>query len=115
MKRRFTIVILVFLATVALAAPTANVLISWTPNTEADLSGYHVYWNGAQVGTIMAPASSWIGIVNMIEGTNVAQVSAFDKCTPPNESGKSVVTPASTLIFDSTPPSVPAGCIVQPQ
>ena len=115
MKKSLLVALMVFLATVLFAAGTGNVLIKWNPNTEADISGYHVFWNGNQIATVMHPAVTWAGAVAMLEGTNVAQVAAFDKCTPPNESAKSAVTLASTLLFDSTAPTVPTGCMVSPQ
>lgn len=115
MKRFLAVSVLVLLATAVVAAPTANVLISWNANTESDLAGYYVFWNGTQVATVTAPAHTWAGAVELVEGNNIAQVSAFDKCTPPNVSGKSAVTSQSTLVYDSTAPAVPGGCLVQPQ
>jgi hypothetical protein len=109
MKRKvITTIALVMLATLAIAAQTGNVLISWNANSEADLAGYHVFFNGVQVADVKAPAHTWAGSVSENEGANPAQVSAYD--ISGNESAKSAVTIASTINIDTTPPTVPTGC-----
>jgi hypothetical protein len=114
--KKLIVIAMVLLATVVFAAQTGNVLVSWNANTEADLAGYYVYFNNVQVGNVVAPARTWAGSVTFVEGNNVAQVAAYDKCSPiPNTSAKSAVTLASTLVFDSTAPAVPTGCAVQAQ
>jgi len=115
MKKIIMSIIIALTATLLFAAGTGNVLISWNANTETDLAGYYVYLNNIQVANVTAPAHTWAGAVPLVEGNNVAQVAAYDKCTPPNVSAKSVVTLAATLVFDSTPPAVPTGCTMQAQ
>ena len=115
MRKLLAIIALSLMSTLLFAAGTGNVLISWNANTETDLAGYYVYLNNVQVANITAPTHTWSGAVPLVEGNNIAQVAAYDKCTPPNVSAKSVVTLASTLVFDSTPPAVPTGCMMQAQ
>lgn len=115
MRKLLLTLIVCFITTFVFAAGTGNVIISWNANTEADLAGYYVYLNNIQVANVAAPARTWAGAVALVEGNNVAQVAAYDKCTVPNVSAKSTITLAATLVFDSTPPTVPTGCVMQAQ
>jgi len=107
-KKMMMVFAAVLLATLAIAAQTGNVLVSWNANTEADLSGYHVFFNSAQVADVKVPAHTWSGAVTFIEGANAAQVTAYD--TSGNESAKCPITLASTIIVDTTAPTIPTGC-----
>ena len=110
MKGLTIIIAMVMLATLAIAAQTGNVLVSWNANSETDLKGYHVFFNGSQIADVQAPAHTWSGSVTLIEGTNTAQVSAYDATG--NESAKSAITLASSYTLDTTAPAVPTGCTV---
>ena len=113
MKKLSMIIGIVLLATLAIAAQTGNVLVTWNANPDSDLKGYHVFLNGAQVADVQAPAHTWSGSVTLIEGVNTAQVTAYD--TSGNESAKSAITLASSYTLDTTAPATPTGCTLTRQ
>lgn len=110
---------LIFL--LATVAKAADGTLTWTLNTEADLSGYHIFRGStAAVCTGTAPlpvlmvagAPATVGKVNTfkdvnlpaIDGTLCWEISAFD--TTLNESGRSNRV---SKVLNSLPPLAPAG------
>lgn len=109
MKKKMIVIIgIVLLSCLCLASKTANVLVTWDANTEADLAGYYVYMNNTAIADVKVPAHSWVGTVTMQEGDNTFQVAAYDLSA--NLSAKSDVTPLSTIKIDTVSPAKPTGC-----
>lgn len=90
--------------TVDSSGSTANVTLTWTPNSEPDLAGYNVYANLQKSNTSLITATSYN--VNGLTANVVYsfQITAVDTST--NESLKSA---AVNYTYDTQPPSVPIG------
>lgn len=92
-------------------AGNQQVILSWTANTEPDLSGYNVYRRQAGASTFSAIASrvslaSYTdeGLSNDVEYEY--QITAIDRATPPNESdATTAVALTPTLSAAPTTPS----------
>jgi fibronectin type 3 domain-containing protein len=97
--------------------PTGHeITLVWTPNSEADIEGYHIYINDTGAGS--TGPFHWIGslvgtytqytVTDLIEETTYFFVIvAYDEV--PNNSTFSNVAYATTL--DVTPPAVPTGLV----
>jgi len=109
-KLSYIILSLLFYTTfLSLALNAANILVSWNPNSEADLAGYNVYYGTAsgQYGeAISTTETSQLLTLTPSEGTTYYfAVTAYD--TSGNESGYS--EEVSLFIPDPIAPAPPTG------
>lgn len=106
-----SIVIAIFIVTLyAVAAFSAQILVTWDANTEPDLAGYKVYCGTAsgQYGapvTVTTPSYTFQGATD--KTTYYVAVSAID--TSGNESALS--DEVSVYVPDVTPPAKPTGLL----
>jgi len=87
MKKLLITLLLLLFAVPALGA-TTHITATWTANTETDLAGYCLFFQGSQIADIAVPATEWQGEVDLDDGgNNVFELTAYDDAD--NESVKS--------------------------
>jgi fibronectin type 3 domain-containing protein len=87
----------------------ATAILTWTPNTEADLKEYRVYRNTVKIATVLKGTTTYSDVL-AVDGDYTYQLTAVD--TAGNESPKSV---SVTKTVNTLPPSAPVGLVVDLQ
>jgi fibronectin type 3 domain-containing protein len=84
----------------------ATAILTWTPNTEADLASYKVYRNGTVIATVPKGTATYQDTLT-VDGDYTYALTAVD--TAGNESLKSV---SVTKTVNTNPPVAPVGLTV---
>ncbi len=75
--------------------------LTWNPNPESDLLGYHVYRNGVRLNAVALTGAAFADEGYFVEAAQEYRITAMDRAgneSPPSET--------ATVLRDGTPPSI---------